>query len=145
MWERVLGPASGPSYAPNTDFFDAGGHSLLLAKLAATLGEEAGVTLSIQDILERPTLDGMARLLEDATGGIIADPAKAPGFSDGRGVVPIVLKNGSEGVTPASSENASAAGVEVQEAKRAARLVDLAAEARRLDPAIYPAATRKAG
>lgn len=136
--------------SPSSDFFDAGGHSLLLAKLTSVLAEEAGVTLSIPDIIESPTLEGMAKLVEEELGGAAAlaiQPSIVPGLKavvpsvDGED--PIVLQNGSDGVKCITTSVPAHAGA--AEEARAAPVADLAAEARRLDPTIYPAGTRKIG
>ncbi|CAM9327799.1 unnamed protein product, partial [Laminaria digitata] len=149
-WARVLESGVESQLSPSSDFFDAGGHSLLLAKLTSVLAEEAGVTLSIPDIIESPTLDGMARLVEEELGGAAAlamQPAIVPGLtavvSSVDGEDPIVLQNGSDGVKRMTA-SAPAHDTGVGEA-RAAPVADLAAEARRLDPTIYPAGTRKIG
>jgi amino acid adenylation domain-containing protein len=45
-------------------FFDLGGHSLLVAQLAAELGSIYGVELSLKDIFLSPTVSGMASHIE---------------------------------------------------------------------------------
>lgn len=108
------------------------------------------MTLSIPDIIESPTLDGMARLVEEELGGAAAlamQPTIVPGLKavvpsvDGED--PIVLQNGSDGVKRMTTSAPAPAGGAGE--ARAAPVADLAAEARRLDPTIYPAGTRKIG
>lgn len=149
-WARVLDSGVEAQLSPSSDFFDAGGHSLLLAKLTSVLAEETGVTLSIPDIIESPTLDGMARLVEEESVGAAAlaiQPTVVPGLkavvSSVDGEDPIVLQNGSDGVKRITA-TAPADAARARE-PRALPFADLAAEARRLDPTIYPAGTRKIG
>lgn len=148
------------------DFFDLGGHSLLLAKLTSALADETGVKLSIQEIIERPTLGGMARLLEEAAPGTFpATPsivpalglegtgASSPEGEGGMGHDPLVLHDGSMGVVKcAEGRTPSGGGAQAATVAAAAtattasaRMLDLEAEARRLDASIYPAKTRKIG
>lgn len=49
---------------PASDFFDLGGHSLLLAKLSAALLKDMGLVVAIPSIIERPTLGELAELLD---------------------------------------------------------------------------------
>lgn len=163
-----------PSFSPDSDFFDAGGHSLLLAKLTSALKDETGVALTIPELLECPTLDGMAMLVEEAkgipTGDVAAAAAAAAaasssssssssavaGLASGGAVEdePVVLQKGVDGVMPvvvrpAAVENGGVAGVARGASgaggARAAGVVDLPAEARRLDQSIFPACSRKSG
>lgn len=50
---------------PSSDFFDMGGHSLLLAKMSAGLLKDAGVVVSIPTILENPTFRELAALVDE--------------------------------------------------------------------------------
>lgn len=50
---------------PSSDFFDLGGHSLLLAKLSAALLKDAGVVVSIPTIVEKPTFRELAALVDE--------------------------------------------------------------------------------
>lgn len=155
-WCRVLDPGVESDLSPSADFFDLGGHSLLLAKLASALADETGVTVALQEIIERPTLDGMARLLEETapqrfqvTPSIVQGlglEATGSSSSVGQGGVPdpLVLRDGSMGVVKCA--DGSGGGVaQAVPATAAARVLDLEAEARRLDVSIYPAKTRKTG
>lgn len=170
-WTRVLEPGVETSFSPAADFFDLGGHSLLLAKLVSALADETGVTLSIQEIIERPTLDGMARLVEEAEGPVttiaptILPGLEATGVSISAEGNPVVLHDGSQGMveSPSSSSGrrgpveggqvvAGGGGTRVvvasapaEAAAASVATVDLQAEARRLDAAIFPAGTRKTG
>lgn len=149
-WCRVLEPGVESSLSPAADFFDLGGHSLLLAKLASALADDTGVAISIQEIIEQPTLGGMARLLEEAAPGTFPSTLSiVPALADGEGGVgrdPVVLHDGSMGVVKCTEGRPSGAGAPAPVATAvAARVLDLEAEARRLDGTIYPASTRKTG
>lgn len=157
------------SFSPDSDFFDAGGHSLLLAKLTSALKDETGVALTIPELLECPTLEGMAMLVEEAKGIPTGDVAAAAGAASSSspssavaglasgGAVedePVVLQKGVDGVMPvvvrpAAVEDGGVAGVALAASgaggARAAGVVDLPAEARRLDQSIFPAGSRKSG
>lgn len=63
LWSRLL-KVDGHTIGPSSDFFDLGGHSLLLAKLSAALLKETGVAVAISEIIERPTLGELVELLD---------------------------------------------------------------------------------
>jgi hypothetical protein len=60
VWREVLGVAS---LGAEDDFFDLGGHSLLAARVTARLLAVLGAELSVRDLLETPTVAGVARHL----------------------------------------------------------------------------------
>ena len=64
LWARLL-KVDEATIEPSSDFFDLGGHSLLLAKLSAALLKDMGAVVSIPAIIERPTLSELAELLDD--------------------------------------------------------------------------------
>lgn len=89
-------------------------------------------------------MEGMAKIVEELSGPIPGAPCIVPGLqaagvSNSPGVGPVVLHDGSHGVVQAVE------GVETRAEEAAVRVVDLEAEARRLDASIYPAGTRKSG
>lgn len=63
LWSNLL-KVEASTIQPSSDFFDMGGHSLLLAKLAAALLKEFGVTVPIVSIIERPILGDLAEFLD---------------------------------------------------------------------------------
>jgi acyl transferase domain-containing protein len=62
VWEDVIGFAS---IGIHDNFFDLGGSSLLATQILARLNETFPVTLSIREVLETPTVAGVADVVED--------------------------------------------------------------------------------
>jgi len=60
VFERVLAPVGGAIRHPTDDFFDCGGHSLLVAEVAAQLRERLGRPVSVRDVVEASTPDRLA-------------------------------------------------------------------------------------
>ncbi|GAB3939220.1 hypothetical protein GCM10029976_055020 [Kribbella albertanoniae] len=60
IWRDLLGVAE---IDRRTDFFAAGGQSLLLVRMIARLRESLGVTVSLQAVAARPTLESVAALV----------------------------------------------------------------------------------
>jgi len=64
---EILGELLGVGgLGPYSDFFAAGGHSLLVARLAARLQDETGREIGLADILRGPTVRALAARLEAA-------------------------------------------------------------------------------
>ncbi|MCP3803140.1 amino acid adenylation domain-containing protein [Allokutzneria sp. A3M-2-11 16] len=70
-WRAVLGQES---FGHNQNFFDAGGHSLLLVRLQDELRAATGVTLSIMDLMRHATV----REQSDLLAGQATSPDTAP-------------------------------------------------------------------
>ena len=70
LWREVLGVES---VGADDNFFDLGGNSLLLIRLAGRLGEEMGSTATAVDLFRFPTVRAQAAHL----GGEIAEPEPA--------------------------------------------------------------------
>ncbi|MFJ6834165.1 amino acid adenylation domain-containing protein [Streptomyces sp. NPDC091209] len=81
VWGEILG---GRAFGPDDNFFDVGGHSLLLVRLQAALRRATGTRPSIGDLLRHTTVRAQTRLLGgDEAGARPASPAPArPGVGD---------------------------------------------------------------
>lgn len=64
-WRRVLG---GDSFGRHTNFFEAGGDSLLAARLQMELGERLGREIRLVDVFARPTVAGFVAGLGEEAG-----------------------------------------------------------------------------
>jgi amino acid adenylation domain-containing protein len=62
IWGQVLGIEDVPVH---TNFFDLGGHSLLLAQVRVQLTETLGRTIPIIDLFQYPTISGLAAHLDE--------------------------------------------------------------------------------
>ena len=60
-----------------SNFFDLGGHSLLAGQVLARVASECGVTLPIQALFVAPTLEALARRIDDARDMHIDEPLLA--------------------------------------------------------------------
>jgi len=52
--------------SPGDNFFDLGGHSLLMTKLVSRIPEVMGVEIPMRSLFEFPTLEGMSKLVNDS-------------------------------------------------------------------------------
>lgn len=66
LWESILSLEKG-SVSDNDNFFDLGGHSLLAIELTLYIENIFGVELSVKDIYEYPTVDGLVYRLNYQT------------------------------------------------------------------------------
>jgi amino acid adenylation domain-containing protein len=64
IWESVLGQRG---IGVTDNFFDLGGHSLLVAKLLLRIEQQLGKRLSLANAFQAPTIRRMAAMLEDET------------------------------------------------------------------------------
>jgi len=69
IWEELLGVHP---IGVTDNYFDLGGHSLLIARLGHRIEQEFGKHLSMAEVFRTPTIEGMAGLLRKAT---VAAPA----------------------------------------------------------------------
>jgi acyl carrier protein len=61
LWSDALGISS-PGV--DDDFFDAGGHSLIAARIVAALRTAFGVDVAMRHLFERPTIAGLAETVD---------------------------------------------------------------------------------
>ena len=87
VWREVLGVET---VGLKDNFFDLGGHSLLLARVHARLQEALGVSLTMVDLLRHPTVGALAAFLRDERGVRPRRRAQAAG----RGDIAIVAMTG---------------------------------------------------
>jgi len=71
LWRRII-PHTIRDLAPETNFFDVGGNSILLVKLQALMKKTFNATLPLVDLMNSSTLGKMARMIKAASraGGI---------------------------------------------------------------------------
>ncbi|HEY0553754.1 MAG TPA: amino acid adenylation domain-containing protein, partial [Thermoanaerobaculia bacterium] len=88
MWKEVLGI---DEVGPDDNFFDLGGHSMLVAWVRANIQEEFGVDLEMVELFNYPTARALAGRLRQELGTAPAaedvsevSPAGASGISPGR-------------------------------------------------------------
>ncbi|MFB9326426.1 amino acid adenylation domain-containing protein [Paenibacillus aurantiacus] len=67
LWSQALG---GCVCGPDTNYFEAGGHSLRAARLIADIHRRFGVQLTLRDFMAQPTLREMARRIDSLAGDI---------------------------------------------------------------------------
>lgn len=84
LWGRLL-KVDEATILPSSDFFDLGGHSLLLAKLSAALLKDMGAMVAIPAILERPTLAELAELLDEEMTGTTTSASRVEAQGGGGG------------------------------------------------------------
>ena len=75
IWREVLGLES---VGVNDNFLEAGGDSILAARLAARVRQRFGAGLTLLQIFDAPTVAAMAGLLEACGGRVAAAAAAAP-------------------------------------------------------------------
>ncbi|WP_152364925.1 non-ribosomal peptide synthetase [Microlunatus speluncae] len=74
VWAEVLGIEE---VGVDDDFFDLGGHSLLVMAVVARLRERLGVDVRVQDVFSYPTIAGLAALADEARAVVDAPLAVA--------------------------------------------------------------------
>jgi acyl carrier protein len=75
IWAEVLGREH---VGVETNFFDAGGHSLTAMRIMSRVQETFGVRLPLTAVFERPTLEQSARLLDELASRVDAPAASGP-------------------------------------------------------------------
>lgn len=77
LWSELFGV---PVTSSDSDFFALGGHSLLATRMLAAVRERYGAALHLRDLLEAPTVGGLAALVPAGAGA----GAEEPGWQDER-------------------------------------------------------------
>ena len=74
IWEEVLPATAGHNLKidRDTDFFEAGGNSLLMVKLQAAIQQEMGVKMSLVEMVEHCSLGAMAQRLSKGSAATLA-------------------------------------------------------------------------
>ncbi|TCP54572.1 amino acid adenylation domain-containing protein [Tumebacillus sp. BK434] len=72
IWSEVL---RADKIGVQDDFFAHGGHSLLATQLVSRIISDLGLTITLRDVFNNPTLRDMARLLQNRTEGTTAELA----------------------------------------------------------------------
>ncbi|GAA1406854.1 hypothetical protein GCM10009639_55100 [Kitasatospora putterlickiae] len=72
LWRKVLGVER---VGAHDNFFDLGGHSLLMAELRSVLASDAGHRVSMVELFQHPTVASLAAHLSRSEG----EPSAAPG------------------------------------------------------------------
>ncbi|RKH06911.1 non-ribosomal peptide synthetase/type I polyketide synthase [Corallococcus carmarthensis] len=127
IWCRILGVER---VGRQEGFFDAGGNSLLLARVQAALASELGIRVSMATLFQFPTLESLARHLDADTreqpDPVTPEPARASGpiaiigtagrFPGAPGIDALwtLLVEGREGLSRFSRETLLAAGEDPQ-------------------------------
>jgi len=71
IWNTLL---ASKSTSGDTDFFAAGGHSLLASRLVSRVRDTFGVELSLRDVFTTPRFSDIADRLVEMRGGVRAEP-----------------------------------------------------------------------
>ncbi|KAA0121076.1 hypothetical protein CIW48_25925, partial [Methylobacterium sp. P1-11] len=68
LWAAVLGLTEPDTIARSDTFFERGGDSILVMKLAAAIQESLGRPLPLRTVFDHPTLAGLAAQLDGTDG-----------------------------------------------------------------------------
>jgi amino acid adenylation domain-containing protein/non-ribosomal peptide synthase protein (TIGR01720 family) len=79
IWQEVLG---GERVGLDDNFFEIGGHSLLVAQVVARIRERVGAEMSVGDLFASPRLDDFATILEERRRGAAAASQPIPVRAD---------------------------------------------------------------
>ncbi len=79
LWSEILGVER---VGIHDNFFDLGGHSLLLMRLQGRLAAETGLDLPVLELFEHPTVAALARRLRELAGPVDGAADGAAGMDD---------------------------------------------------------------
>ncbi len=85
IWREVL---NGDVRRRSSDFFNLGGHSLLAARALSRIRDRFGISMSLREFFENPTLDSQASLIDARRSASTDDRALRPLTLDIDGVPP---------------------------------------------------------
>ncbi|WP_319781152.1 non-ribosomal peptide synthetase [Maridesulfovibrio sp.] len=83
LWARLLGQEP-DQFNPDSDFFQYGGHSLLLMQMIVELRKEKGHEIKLPVFLQKPTLGYLAELCKDDEHGAQKDTSIDQAYKDSR-------------------------------------------------------------
>jgi amino acid adenylation domain-containing protein len=84
IWEEVLGTEK---FGPSDNFFDVGGHSLLIVKLRSQIKDRMGIELSNIELFQYANIRSLARHLaakEQSVSRVVSDMARRSAMGNGR-------------------------------------------------------------
>lgn len=112
-----------PEPGPEESFFDVGGHSLLVPRLAAEFAAATGVRLSLRDLLKRPRVKDLAGLFGEPD----QDPASPPPADEAAGTTGAPASSMQEQIWLAEHLDATGSSYNVPLAWRITGGLDIAA------------------
>jgi amino acid adenylation domain-containing protein len=77
MWSTTLGLAA-EKIGVQDNFFDLGGNSLLLVKVSGMIAKHFSIQLSVTQLFQSPTVESLARLLDEIRGVVHEEVAAEP-------------------------------------------------------------------
>jgi amino acid adenylation domain-containing protein len=83
VWQEVLGR---PAVGRQENFFEAGGHSLLLVRVQRQLRDRLGCEIGMVELFQHPTIETLARHLRPGQPNVLARADAAPSEPHPRGV-----------------------------------------------------------
>jgi acyl carrier protein len=81
IWRRVLGHSD---FGTRDNFFDIGGHSLLVVQVLKELRDTTGKTIQMTDLFKYTTVEALARFLAGPAGPIAAATDRGTARADAR-------------------------------------------------------------
>jgi len=110
MWQQILGLDAPPG--PSDHFFDLGGTSLAVMELVVWIEEEFDIDLPVLDVVEVPSLAGLAGRIDELAAGTGVVPLLRR-YREGGGRTRLVLIPGQLGMAVGLNLIADAVGVDI--------------------------------